>query len=178
MKHLILTFLSVFCLTIISCGNEGSSSKESTETSTVTADNHEGHDHHAHDGHDHEGHSHDHKSEDNVAKPSPMSPYIGVWQPKASSLKGVFKDNRWIEFYADSTFVSGANGKETNKGKWNIDSSTNYMTIDYADNSKVEDEHWKAQLHLPVVVLIGNTDKTKTGEQIKMDKVEKRPGYK
>lgn len=176
MKHLILAFLSMFCLILISCNNDGTSNKEASETTTATTDNHEGHDHHDHDGHDHDGH--DHASEGQVAKPSPMSPYIGIWQPKASSLQGVFKDNRWIEFYADSTFISGAKGKETNKGKWDIDGETNYMTIDYDDNSKVEDEHWKAQLHLPVVVLIGNTDKTKTGEQIKMDKVEKRPGYK
>ena len=112
-----------------------------------------------------------------MVKSSPMSPYIGIWKQHASSLQGVFKDDRWIEFYGDSTFVKGSNGKETYKGKWSIDEETNYMTIDYDDNSKTLDEHWKAQLHSPVVILIGNTDKTKTGEQIKMDKVEVRPGF-
>jgi hypothetical protein len=169
MKNLfVFTLALILSFSIFSCGNEANSTQESTTapTETKAADNHH--------EHDHAGHSHD-TSE--VAKPSPISPYIGVWKPFASSKKGIFKDNRWIEFYADGTFINGANGKETNNGKWAIDGETNYMTIDYDDNSKIPDEHWKAQLHSPVVVLIGNTDKTKTGEQIKMDKVENRPGF-
>ena len=172
MKNLfVFTLAIVLSFGICSCGNDANSTQESATTSVETkaADNH--------DGHDHDGHNHDAETPE-AAKSSPMSPYIGVWKPHASSLQGVFKDNRWIEFYADGTFINGANGKETNKGKWAIDGETKYMTIDYDDNSKTPDEHWKAQLHSPVVVLIGNTDKTKTGEQIKMDKVEERPGFK
>lgn len=160
MKNLFVLALAILLsFGISSCENDAKSTQEpkSTTHEIKAADNHD---------------------TPEAAKPSPMSPYIGVWKQHASSLQGLFKDNRWIEFYVDGTFINGANGKETNKGKWAIDGETNYMTIDYDDNSKIPDEHWKAQLHSPVVILIGNTDKTKTGEQIKMDKVEDRPGFK
>ena len=170
MKNLFVFSLAiVLSFGIFSCGNDANSTQEPNSTTTEKKAAAE------HDGHNHDGHNHDAPE---VVKSSPMSPYIGVWKQHASSKQGVFKDNRWIEFYADGTFINGANGKETNKGKWAIDGETNYMTIDYDDNSKTPDEHWRAQLHSPVVILIGNTDKTKTGEQIKMDKVEARPGFK
>lgn len=172
MKNLFVIILAIASwVSIFSCENEANSTQESAAVTTEikAGDNHEGHEH------DHDGHTH---HTPDTAKASPMSPYIGIWKPYASSMKGIFKDDRWIEFYADGTFINGANGKETNKGKWAIDGETNFMTIDYDDNSVIPDEHWKAQLHLPVVVLIGNTDQTKTGEQIKMDKVEERPGFK
>ncbi len=175
MKNLfVFTIAIILNFGISSCGNDANSSQESNATTTEVkaAENHDGHNH---DGHDHDGHNHDTPE---MVKSSPISPYIGIWKQHASSLQGLFKDDRWIEFYADGTFINGANGKETNKGKWAIDGETNYMTIDYDDNSKINDEHWRAQLNSPVVILIGNTDKTKTGEQIKMDKVAERPGFK
>lgn len=45
--------------------------------------------------------------------------------------------NRWIEFNADGTFVSGGNPDEHNTGKWTIDHANSILFID----SDMEDDN-------------------------------------
>jgi len=87
-----------------------------------------------------------------------------------------YNNEKWIEFKKDMTFAFGQDGKEIGKGKWFLEDETNYLTIDYDGEDKTKNEHWRAQMNSPVLILIGNTNITKSGEQIKMDKVEERPG--
>jgi len=124
--------------------------------------------------HDHSGHNH---AAPAVVKASPLSPFFGIWKYTGSTKQGWFKNDQWIEFHRDMTFSHGKEGKELGKGKWFLENETNYLTIDY-DDDKFENTHWRAQMNSPVLILIGNTNIAKSGEQIKMDKVEERPGVK
>ena len=183
MKKLFVISLTItLSLLLFSCGNETNSAqeKESTATPTKAADNHDdhaGHNHaeHDHAGHDHAGHDHDAPA---TVKASPLSPYFGIWKYTGSTKRGWFKNDEWIEFKRDMTFAYGQDGKELGTGKWFLENETNYLTIDYGEEDKSKNEHWRAQINSPVLVLIGNTNITKSGEQIKMDKVEERPGFK
>jgi len=183
-KLFVITLAIAVSLFFYSCGNDASSSQETTPTPTSdpaptstpvpskAVDDHAGHDH---AGHDHAGHNHD-KTE--IIKASPLSPFFGIWKYTGSTNRGWFKNDEWIEFKRDMTFAYGQNGKELGTGKWFLENETNYLTIDYGGEDKTKNEHWRAQMNSPVLILIGNTNITKSGEQVKMDKVEERPGVK
>lgn len=170
-KLFVITLMIALSLFLFSCGNDASSAPETDSaqapTETKAVDDHA--------GHDHAGHDHD-KTE--IVKASPLSPFFGIWKYTGSSNKGWFKNEEWIEFKRDMTFAYGQDGKELGTGKWFLEDETNYLTIDYGEEDKAKNEHWKTQMNSPVLILIGNTNITKSGEQIKMDKVEERPGVK
>ena len=173
MKNLfVITLAITLSLFLFSCGNDTSSSPEtdSTPTETKVAENHDDH-----AGHDHAGHNHDTPA---TVKASPLSPFFGIWKYTGSTKRGWFKNEEWIEFKKDMTFAYGQDGKELGTGKWFLEDETNYLTIDYGEEDKTKNEHWRAQMNSPVLILIGNTNITKSGEQVKMDKVEERPGTK
>ncbi len=175
MKNLFTITLAIaLSLLLFSCGNDANTTQKTDSTpaptETKAADNHDDH-----AGHDHAGHNHDAPA---TAKASPLSPYFGIWKYTGSTKRGWFKNEEWIEFKRDMTFAYGQDGKETGTGKWFLEDETNYLTIDYGKEDKSKNEHWKAQINGPVLILIGNTNITKSGEQVKMDKVEERPGVK
>ncbi len=171
-KLIIISLVFMFGLSFFSCKNEASTSPEQTPVpiETKAADTHDDH-----AGHDHAGHNHD---DSEVVKASPLSPFFGIWKYTGSTKRSWFKNDEWIEFKRDMTFAFGQDGKELGTGKWFLENETNYLTIAYDDNEKYENEHWRAQMNSPVLILIGNTNITKSGEQVKMDKVEERPGFK
>jgi hypothetical protein len=170
-KLFVITLMIALSLFLFSCGNDASSAPEIDQTQAPTET--KAVDDHA--GHDHAGHDHD-KTE--IVKASPLSPFFGIWKYMGSSSRGWFKNEEWIEFKRDMTFAYGQDGKELGTGKWLLEDETNYLTIDYEEVDKTKNEHWKTQMNSPVLILIGNTNITKSGEQVKMDKVEERPGVK
>ena len=176
MKNLfVITLTIALSLFLFSCGDDANSSQETTSTETKAADNNDDHAGHDHDGQNHEGHNHDAPE---IIKASPLSPYFGIWKYTGSTNRGWFKNEEWIEFKRDMTFAYGQDGKELGTGKWFLENETNYLTIDYGEEDKTKNEHWRAQINGSVLILIGNTNISKSGEQVKMDKVEERPGVK
>lgn len=169
-KLFVITLAITLSLFLFSCGNDPNSSQETNSTDTEVADNDDNH-----AGHDHAGHNHDAPE---TIKASPLSPFFGIWKYTGSTNRGWFKNEEWIEFKRDMTFAYGQDGKELGTGKWFLEDDTNYLTIDYEEEDKTKNEHWRVQMKSPVLILIGNTNITKSGEQIKMDKVEERPGVK
>lgn len=180
-QSFVFTLIIALILFLFSCGNDTNSSKETNPTTTETptetkvAANHDDHAGHDHAGHDHAGHNHDAPA---TVKASPLSPFFGIWKYTGSTKRGWFKNDEWIEFKRDMTFAYGQDGKELGTGKWFLEDETNFLTIDYGEEDKSKNEHWRAQINSPVLVLIGNTNISKSGEQVKMDKVEERPGFK
>lgn len=176
-KLFVITITIALSLFLFSCGSDTSSSQEmeSTPTETKVAEKHDDHAGQDHAGHDHAGHNHD---ESATVKASPLSPFFGIWKYTGSTKRGWFKNDEWIEFKRDMTFAYGQDGKELGTGKWFLENETNFLTIDYGEEDKSKNEHWRAQMNSPVLILIGNTNITKSGEQVKMDKVEERPGVK
>ncbi|MFK7775210.1 MAG: hypothetical protein AB8F94_23930 [Saprospiraceae bacterium] len=177
-QSFVFTLIIALSLFLFSCGNDTNSSKETNPTTTETPTPTEtkvaaNHDDHA--GHDHAGHNHDAPA---TVKASPLSPFFGIWKYTGSTKRGWFKNDEWIEFKRDMTFAYGQDGKELGTGKWFLEDETNFLTIDYGEEDKSKNEHWRAQINSPVLVLIGNTNISKSGEQVKMDKVEERPGFK
>ena len=171
-KLFVVTLEIILSLFLFACGNDVNSPQKEGTTPTLTETKvNENHD--DHDGHNHAGHNHDTPE---TVKASPLSPFFGIWKYTGSTKSGWYNNEKWIEFKKDMTFAFGQDGKEIGKGKWFLEDETNYLTIDYDGEDKTKNEHWRAQMNSPVLILIGNTNITKSGEQIKMDKVEERPG--
>ena len=140
-------------------------------------DAHAGHDHDDHDDHaghnhgDHAGHNHSH-DEPKHHKASGMSPYIGKWTYYFAIKDSDYYKGRYIEFKGDGTFTSGVNDKETNSGNWTLDEKNSYLDLDYVDNSVDRDEEWKSQKNTSdVIILIGNSPKNTSWNQIKLERV-------
>ncbi len=165
----IITILALSFL-VFSCGNDTEKKETSTTTNPTTTSSTEA----SHDGHDHAGHHHDH-GESNHHKASHLSPYIGIWDYFASTHNNEYYKDRWIELKGDGTFENGVGGKQTNKGKWTFHADTKILDLDFKDNTVEKDEQWKTQANRPVLILLGNTPKNKTGAQIKLDLVDQRP---
>ena len=101
-----------------------------------------------------------------------MPPYIGKWTYYHAIKDSDYYKGRYIEFGGDGSFTSGINDKKTNSGTWSLDEEKNYLDLDYVDNSVDRDEQWKAQKNtIDVIILIGNSPKNESGNQIKLERV-------
>ena len=162
-KYFVITLLSFL---FFSCSN--SENKATAETTTAsspapTTEETKSNDDHA--GHDHAAPTHH--------KPSPLSPFIGIWDYFASTHNPKYYKDRWIELKGDGTFENGVGAKQTNSGTWTLDGKI--INFDFKDNSVEQDEQWKTQCNPPTLLLLGNSPKNSTGAQIKLDLVDQRP---
>ncbi|MEL6865547.1 MAG: hypothetical protein AAFP19_14060 [Bacteroidota bacterium] len=112
-------------------------------------------------------------------KASPIAPFIGLWSySKAFSNNSTrVKDyeGRWVEFTSDGTFKSGRWGDENNQGSFSFDADANVLTLDYKNDQQDADMDWEVKLGGDVIIWLGNAGRNRSGDQIRMQKVQERP---
>ena len=76
---------------------------------------------------------------------------------------------------SDGTFTYGKWQKETNKGEWWVAEGQPQVAMDFADDEADIDLDWKVNLGGDVIILLGNTERNKTGDQIRVQRVDELP---
>ena len=118
------------------------------------------------------------KKPENV-NPNAMSPFIGLWAyTKAFTSSAERMDDyngRWVKFEGDGTFTYGKWQEETNSGEWWVGENSKQIAMDFNDDEEDIDLDWKVNLGGDVIILLGNTDRNKTGDQIQVKKVKELP---
>ena len=121
----------------------------------------------------HAGHAH--AADDatpNHVEASALAPFLGKWLLYAAIKDTEYYKGKYLDFRGNGTFTSGVDGVKNNSGNWTYDEATKIIDIDFADNSNDRDEQWKAHSQSPnVIILMGNTPKNPSGNQIKLERV-------
>ncbi len=108
-----------------------------------------------------------------------LSPFIGLWAytkaftsdpERMEDYKG-----RWVDFKADGTFTYGKYQEQTNKGNWWLLEKPKRLAMDFDDDKENIDLDWKINTGVDVFILLGNTNRNKTGDQIQVKRTEAKP---